>query len=169
MSTWTCTLENVHLDLHPRKCPLGLAPAKKSSWQVWREGCSALVEAIATTPTAHWGSMQLHRATLQSRDFHKRVILVPTPPPAPPPPPIFWLYRLMYNWYTGTDLDTWQVWEGGRSALGQAVGHAPSLHVYTLCNTIKSNIQIPTIQRIHTITTHIYILTFKNLITFEIH
>ena len=49
-----------------------------------------------------------------------------------------------------------EVWEGGRSALGQAAGHAPSLHVYTLCNTIKSNIQFPTIQRIHTITTQIY-------------
>ena len=28
MSTWTCTHKNVHLDLHPQKCPLGHAPLK---------------------------------------------------------------------------------------------------------------------------------------------
>ena len=32
MSIWTCTHENVHLDLHPQKCPLGLALTKMSNW-----------------------------------------------------------------------------------------------------------------------------------------
>ena len=45
-------------------------------------------------------------------EFLRKGISVPPPPPG-------------FGTIESYDLDTWQVWEGGRSALGEAVAHAP--------------------------------------------
>ena len=63
MSTWTCTLENVRLELHPQKCPLALEPTKMSTRQIWEGGRSALGEAVTHYPPAARSAMRLQGAT----------------------------------------------------------------------------------------------------------